>query len=144
GDKGELRYRGYLITDLAEHSDFVETVALLWNGELPARAEREALEKELSQERHIPATVMDLLRQTCKSLSPMDALRTAVSALAVDDIPGPDADPQANRQRAVRLTARFPTIVAAYDRLRNDRQPLDPRPELSHAANFLYMLNGEV
>ena len=72
----------------------------------------------------------------------MGALRTVVSALGADDLPGDDTDPEVNIQRSIRLTARFPTIVAAYARIRNGEEPIAPLNELKHAANFLYMLNG--
>ncbi len=144
GEKGELRYRGYLITDLAAHSDFVETTSLLWLGELPNKQQRDALSQDLASKRSLPETVLQVLRQLAGQAQPMEAIRTAMSALSVDDLPGSDVDPQVNLQRAVRITARIPTIVAAYDRLRNGQEPLAPRQDLSHAANFLYMLTGEV
>lgn len=143
GSIGDLRYCGYQIKDLADHSDFVETTWLLWHGELPTKAQRDQLEKDLSTHREIPAPVLDLLRAVATKQKPMDALRTAVSLLSVDDVEGKDDDREANLKRAVRITARIPTIVAAYDRLRNGQEPIAPKASLGHAANFLYMLNGE-
>ena len=144
GLKGELRYRGYLITDLAKDSDFVETTYLLLYGELPTKAQHQELEKKLTAERQVPGQVMDILRQIAPRMAPMDALRTSVSALCLDDVSGHVIDRDANLQRGIRLVARFPTLVAAYDRIRDGKEPLAPRKDLSHAANFLYMLTGEV
>lgn len=144
GEKGELRYCGYLIKDLAEHSNFVETSYLLWNLELPTRQQLEDLRTSLAAERGLPRAVLDVLAIVAPTLDPMAALRTAISALQCDDVRGPDTDRQANLRRAVRLTAKLPTIVAAYDRIRSGKKPIEPRADLSHAGNFLYMLSGEV
>ncbi|MEE2887666.1 MAG: citrate synthase [Planctomycetota bacterium] len=143
GTVGELRYCGYLITDLADHSDFTETVYLLWHGVLPTKGQYDQLKAELCAKREIPALVVDLLRRIADKQAPMDALRTAASLLSIEDGGGDDADREANLLRAVRLTAQFPTIVAAYDRLRDGQEPIAPRDDLGHAANFLYMLTGE-
>ncbi len=143
GEKGELRYRGYLIADLAKHSDYVETTYLLFYGELPTKAQYQELEKKLVAARAVPLEVMGVLRQIAPGMAPMDALRTAVSALCLEDVPGQVSDRDANLQRGIHLVARFPTIVAAYDRLRCGKEPLAPRDNLGHAANFLYMLTGE-
>lgn len=140
---GELRYCGYLITELADHSDFTETVYLLWHGQLPTKAQYDQLKADLTAHREIPEQVLDLLRSIAGKQAPMDALRTATSLLSIADVEGGDVDRDANLQRAVRLTAQFPTIVAAYDRLRDGKEPIAPRADLEHAANFLYMLNDE-
>ena len=142
GERGELRYRGYLITDLAAHSDFVETAHLLWRGELPTRAEHDALREALRDRREMPPVVLDTLRAVAAQQGPMDALRTAVSLLSVDDVAGADNDPDANLQRSIRITACLPTIVAAYHRLRSGAEPIAPRADLDFAANFLFMLSG--
>ena len=143
GTVGELRYCGYLITDLAERSDFTETVYLLWHGELPTADQYDQLARDLCAHRAAPAQVLELLRTIADKQGPMDALRTAASLLSIDDDGGDDADRSANLERAVRMTAQFPTIVAAYDRLREGKEPIAPRDDLGHAANFLYMLTGE-
>ena len=143
GTVGELRYCGYLITDLAEYSDFTETVYLLWHGELPTRDEYDQLQRDLCAHRAAPEQVLELLRTIAGKQGPMDALRTAASLLSIADDGGDDADRSANLERAVRMTAQFPTIVAAYDRLRDGKEPIAPRDDLGHAANFLYMLTGE-
>lgn len=144
GNRGELRYCGYLIADLADHSNFVETACLLWDGELPKQRRLGEVDAALRASRLLPPAVISQLRETAASLAPMDALRTAASLLAVDDVPGAVTDRAANLKRAIRLTARFPTIVAAHERLRQGKEPVEPRDDLSHAANFLYMLTGEV
>ncbi len=142
GEKGILVYGGYNIHELAENSTFEEVVYLLWNGRLPNRIELEALNQELVSHRGIPAAVIGLIKAFPKDAVPMDALRTAVSALSFYDPDHGDNSPEACRRKAIRLTAQVATIVAAIDRVRNGREPLDPKPGLSHAANFLYMLNG--
>ena len=144
GEKGALRYRGYLIKDLADHSNFVETTWLLWHGELPQRAQLRELGSQLAAHRELPPAALDVLARVAREQGPMDALRTVVSVLSIDDVPGDVADLTANLQRGARLVARFPTIVAAYHRLHQGQQPLKPKPELGHAANFLYMLTGKV
>ncbi len=142
GVKGELRYCGYFIKDLAENSDFAETTWLLWHRELPTRSELEAFRTELKAQRALPSSILSLLRDLAPRIGSMGALRTVVSALGADDIPGDDTDPEVNIQRSIRLTARFPTIIAAYARIRSGEDPIAPLNELKHAANFLYMLNG--
>ena len=144
GEKGELRYCGYLIKDLAEHSSFVETCYLLWHLELPTKQQLEDVRTSLLAERALPGVVYDTLKLVSGSQEPMDALRTATSALSCDDVAAPATDTKANLRRAIRLTAKFPTIVAAYERLRQGKKPIEPRSDLSHAGNFLYMLSGDV
>jgi citrate synthase len=144
GNKGELRYRGYLIKDLAEQSRFAETTYLLWKGELPTSAQLDAFRKRLSDNRELPPLAMEILQKIAPVQPPMDALRTVVSVLSANDVPGEVTDPEANFERGVRLVAQFPTIVAAYARLRKGQKPIAPRRDLKHAANFLYMLTGEV
>jgi citrate synthase len=144
GIEGRLIYCGYDIHDLATHSTFEEVIYLLWNRRLPTRKELDQLKEELSREASLPAGIKDLIKWIPKTANPMDALRTAVSALAFYDPDGPDMSRQANVRKAVRLTARFPTIVSTFQRVRNGQEPLDPRPDLSIAANFLYTMRGEV
>jgi 2-methylcitrate synthase len=143
GEKGILSYGGYNIHDLAQYSTFEEVVFLLWNGRLPKRDELDELNARLIANRALPAELISMLKSFPKSAVPMDTLRTAVSALAFYDPERSDSSLDANRRRAQGLTARFATLVAAIDRIRNGKEPLDPKPELSHAANFLYMLNGK-
>jgi citrate synthase len=141
GRNGELRYRGYSIHELAEHSNFEETCYLLMRGELPARAQLAAFTAELKAARVLPAQIVDVIR-TVKSAHPMDVLRTAVSALAAFDPETADKSPAATLRKGLRLTAQVPMIVAAHEHIRNGREPVAPDPHLAHAANFLYMLKG--
>jgi len=143
GDEGTLIYSGYDIHDLAEHSTFEEVVYLLWNGELPTRAALEELKHQLNAETGLPAGILDLINAIPKTASPMDMLRTVVSALALYDPDGADMSPEANQRKAIRLTAKFPTIVTTFQRVRNGEKPVEPRNDLSIAGNFLFTLRGE-
>jgi citrate synthase len=143
GERGILAYRGYDIHDLADNSTFEETCYLLWFGKLPTRAELDDLKAHLAAERKLDPAIINLLRQSPRSASPMEVLRTAVSALSFYD---PDAhynDPVASVRKTYRLTSQIAEIVAAYDRVRKGRAVVEPDRSLSHAANFLLMLNGE-
>ena len=141
GRAGDLRYRGYSIHDLAEHSTFEETCYLLLKGELPSAAQSQAFDAELKAARNLPAPIHEIVRSVQKS-HPMDVLRTAVSALAAFDPEVADNSPEATMRKGIRLTAQVPMIVAAHHHIRNGREPVAPNPQLPHAANFLYMLQG--
>jgi citrate synthase len=143
GERGELIYQGYDIVDLANNSSFEETTYLIWNGRLPNRRELDALSRRLAENRTPPEEVMALLRAFPKHVAPMDALRTAVSALGLYDPAPQDDSREANVERAIRLVAQTPTLVAGIERLRHGLSPIEPRADLSLAANFLYMLGGE-
>ncbi len=143
GENGKLWYRGYDIHALAKGARFPEVLYLLWYGELPNRAELIAFEGLLAAERELPAEVVDVLRELPGDTVPMSALRTAVSALGCVD---PDAESNergADLAKSVRLVSQMPTIVAAFHRLREGKTPISPDPDLSHSANFLYMLTGD-
>jgi citrate synthase len=143
GAKGVLTYRGYDIHDLAAHSSFEEVVYLLWNGRLPKRAELSELEKQLAENRPISSEMVDLLKRLPPPQHPMETLRTAVSALSLYDPEAEDMSAEANRRKALRLTAQMGTIVAAFGRIREGKDPIAPDPKLNSAANFLYMLRGK-
>ncbi|OZC04062.1 citrate synthase [Rubricoccus marinus] len=144
GAKGELLYRGYEISDLAKNTDFEEVAYLLWNGDLPSQSELNELQSQLRAERALHPDLLDHLRHhTPENTNPMAALRTAVSMLAHYDEEADDMSREANVRKAVRLTAKMPTIVAAFDRIRKGKEPVAPSGEGSAAADFLYMLNGE-
>jgi citrate synthase len=143
GANGVLTYRGINIHDLAENTEFEEAVYLLWFGKLPNAAELQAFKAELSAERKLPKQIVDLMRSFPKKTGPMEALRTAVSALAMYEPAIDDISPEATLDKGKRLTARFPTVVAAFHRLRKGKEPIAPKAGLGHAANFLYMLTGE-
>ncbi len=139
GRAGELRYRGYSIHELAEHSSFEEICFLLLHGELPGAAALGELCKTLADSRALPATVLDLVA-ALRAAHPMEVLRTAVSALGA--LETEDDSPAALLRKGLRLTAQVPTIVTAQHRLRSGLEPVPPNPALGHAANFLYMLHG--
>jgi citrate synthase len=143
GKLGKLTYFGVDIHDLANYASFEETAYLLWHGTLPTSAQLDEVKAQLQAARSLPGPVNEFMRLLPKSSTPMDVLRTIVSALAMFDPAPDDKSPAANRQRAIRLTAVIPTIVASWDRLRNDHEPVAPLPDGDHATNFLYMLKGE-
>ena len=141
GKAGELRYHGYSIHDLAEHSSFEETAWLLLHGELPTAQQLKALDAELKAARTLPAPVLDIIR-SIKAGHPMDVLRTAASALAAFDPETNDNSREATLRKGVRLTSQVPMIVAAHARSRDGLEPLGPDATLGHAANLLWMLTG--
>lgn len=143
GALGKLMYRGYNIRELAENSSYEEVVYLLLNGELPTKAQLDELNQKLVASRAIPQQVIDVIRLMPKDSNPMAALRTAVSSLSLYDAESEINTPEANTSKAIRLTAQFATIVTTFERIRNGKEPLAPRSDLSHASNFLYMLTGE-
>jgi citrate synthase len=148
GEKGELIYQGVNIHDLATKSTFEEVVFLLWNGRLPKRAELDELRKSIAASYEHPAEIVEVIKgmaaRVPRSADPMDRLRTVVSALAMFDPEARDLSREASIRVATRLTARFPTIVAAIERTRNGEEIIQPKPELNIATNFLYMLKGEM
>jgi len=143
GEQGVLAYRGIDIHDLADHSNFEETCFLLWFGRLPQRNELKELRERLAEERKLDPAMINLLRVAPKHALPMDVLRTAVSALSFYDPEFQKNDHDANVHKAIRLTSQIAMMVAAYDRIRKGKDVVEPDRNLSHAANFLLMLNGE-
>ena len=142
GDQGVLAYRGIDVHELADHSTFEETCYLLWYGRLPTRNELKEIGERLAEERKLDPAIISLLRSAPKHVVPMDVLRTAVSALAFYDTDERHNDHEANIRKSIRLTSQIPMIVAAYDRIRKGKPLVEPDRSLSHAANFLLMLNG--
>lgn len=142
GAKGELSYRGYSIHDLATHSTFEEVAYLLIHGELPNQKELNAFEDNLKAARELPIAVYDVIR-AAKDGHPMDVLRTAVSALAALEPTSQKVDEKGFLENGIRLMSQVPMIIAAHHNIRNGRAPLAPDAELSHAANWLWMLKGE-
>jgi citrate synthase len=143
GARGRLWYVGYDIHDLARYSTFEETVYLLHRQRLPDRDELEELSERLVAERELDEFLRGLMPTFGEVASPMSMLRTSISASSAYDPDGWDQSPEANERKAVRLAARFPTLIAAYHRLRAGSEPVEPNPKLPHAANFLWMLTGE-
>ena len=143
GDNGVLAYGGIDIHELAEKSNFEETCFLLWHGRLPSAEELKDLRQRLGSERKLDPAIIDFLRTVPKNSLPMDVLRTAVSALGLYDRDRAANDHDANVSKAIRLTSQIAMIVAAFDRIRKGKNVVEPDPSLSHAANFLLLLNGE-
>ena len=142
GTIGKLQYRGYPIEMLSESCSFEEVAFLLLFGELPTAAELASFKDELVQKRTLKYRTVDALKTYPPQGHPMDALMASTSALAML-YPGDHvADAAYRRDCAVRLVACFPTLVAAWARIRNGDDPIAPRPDLDHAENFLYMMDG--
>src|SRR5690625_944519 len=140
----QLTYVGYKIDDLAEHSSFEEVIYLLWNLELPTKSELQALKADLADHMDIPQAIIDHLRSyELSTVHPMAALRTAISLLGLYDEEADVMDEEANKRKAIRIQAKIATIVAAFSRIRQGKDPVKPRKDLGYAANFLYMLNGK-
>jgi citrate synthase len=142
GEAGRLYYRGYEVADLVGAASFEDTTRLLWFGELPSAAERAEFGARLVETRPLPPPVLDLLRRLPRVCHPLDALRTAVSLAAAADPDVRSDEPAANLRKAYRLMNLVPATVAAWQRIRTGREPVAARPGGSHAANFLYMLDG--
>jgi citrate synthase len=154
GERGVLAYYGYDIHDLATHATFEEVCYLLWHGRLPNRAELGELQSELAAARPLPEGILRLMRTLpSDDLAPtrgtrapepnaMDTLRTLVSALSHYDPDAADSSPEGRYRTSVRLTAQLGTVVATSARLAAGGSIITPDPALSHAANFLYMLDG--
>ncbi|HSM85365.1 MAG TPA: citrate synthase [Candidatus Limnocylindrales bacterium] len=142
GEAGVLAYRGIDIHELAQKSTFEETCYLLWFGKLPTRAELADLNQRLAAERKMDPAIFELMKGLPKTAIPMEVLRTAVSALSPYDSEAEKMDHGANVRKAIRLTSQIAMIVAGYDRIRKGKPVVQPDPSLSHAGNFLLMLNG--
>ena len=138
GDKGELRYRGQLVEEVIRHRSFEETAYFLWHGEWPDAARLKQLQQQLIGYRELPAHIVEIARLLPKETPLMDAMRTLVSAYAHTDfrvLP--------SREQAVALIAALPVITASFYRLQNGQQPVKPRDDLGHTANYLWMVNGQ-
>ncbi|MEO8033047.1 MAG: citrate synthase/methylcitrate synthase [Acidobacteriota bacterium] len=140
GEAGELVIRGFAIADVAPSVSFEEMVLLLWDGDLPSSATLTEFRSELAARRTLPASALQLLRSAGDArCDPMDALRIAAGTVSLR---GETAGENVDRSAAMNLVALMPSIVAAYWRLRRGLEPIAPRADLSHAANFLWMLGG--
>lgn len=142
GTNGRLTYRGYSIGDLARQASFEEILALLWYGELPAADELAELHRRLVAARELSPAVTGVLDALPRGGEPIDALRAGVTALAMEDPTAADLSRDAVIEKSIRLASTLPTMLARYDRLRRDEEPIAPDASLGHAANFLYMLRG--
>lgn len=139
GTEGRLIYRGYNIHDLARTTSFEEVAYLLWFGQLPNQAQLADLQVQLAKQRTLPTSVVRVLHDLPDNSEPMDALRTVASAWGAGTITG-----KPTVEQAIALTARFPVFLAAFQRLRQGQELLESRPELGHAANYLYLLTGNI
>ncbi len=144
GAAGKLIYRGYLVKDLAEKTTFEEVVYLLLFEKLPDEEELASFRHDLVQVRAVPEGVLKALTQLPKDALPMDILQAGVAMLAAYDPDIKTATREAFGSTAVKLVAQLATLLAAWARIRKGEEPIAPNPDLGHAANFLYMLNGEV
>ena len=144
GEEDRLIYRGYDINDLADHSTFEETAHLLLYGDLPTRDQLKGFTAELKAAQKLDRVIQRIMRDAPLTANPMNVLRTAVSASVFVDPDTGDNSRAAESRKAVRLIAQLPTMVAMFHRLRNGQKALAPRRGLSLAANFLYMISGEV
>jgi citrate synthase len=142
GEAGVLAYRGIDIHELAENSTFEETTYLLWNGILPNEFALREFQQQLALARVLDQRIIDLLKSFPTSATPMEVLRTTVSALSFYDADENDNSHDANVRKAYNLTAQIAMIVAIYDRIRKGKEIVPPDRSLSHPANFLWMLNG--
>ena len=143
GQEGVLIYAGYNINEIAGRAGFEEVVHLLWHGELPNRAQLDALCAELRAARELPVPVVEFLRKAPVAAAPMDVIRTAVSMLGLYDETLKDESPEANRRRAVSITAKIGVITAYFHRARRGLDLPPVRPDLGEAAHFLYLMSGE-
>jgi citrate synthase len=134
-----LQYRGYRIEELVGKAEYEEVAYLLLNGDLPNKDELRDFKAELTKHRTLSPFLREILRQMSESGTPMDVLRTVVSASAVEDPGEGDNSHEAEYRKAIRLTAKLPTILATYIRRRRGEQPVTPDPTLGHAANFARM-----
>lgn len=144
GDVGKLIYRGYNIHDLAKYSTFEETSYLLFKGELPTAAQLRDFNNILVKHAELEPPILNFLKTLPRNTPPMTALRSAISMCGVYDDLAEVQTPEANFEKSIRLTAELTTIVAAIRRVSDGLEPIQPRKDLSHAANFMYMLNGKV
>ena len=143
GEKGELRIGGYRVEELVNRLSYEEAVYLLWEGDLPNVDQLNEMRQALCARRALPPIIFDVLRAAARQdAAPMAALRSAASLLDVRPHEAAVTDTRQAREDALTVVAAFPTIIAAYARLRNGQEPLAPRPELSHVADYLSMLDG--
>lgn len=138
GQAGRLVYRGYDIHELAHATTFEEIAHLLWFGHLPTRTELATLRTRLIEQRRLPEPVVTLLRTLPADTAPMDVLRTSISLWGMYTVKGVPS-----LEQAIALTACFPLILTTFQRVRQGLEPLAPRPDLGHTANYLYLLTGQ-
>ena len=144
GKKGKLIYRGYKIEDLALNSSFEEIAYLLWYKKLPNKKELSKFTKKLRSQRKIDSSCYAIMKKGSRQTDSMDVLNTLTSYIAQSDPDLNDHSQEAVIRKATRLTAKFPTIVAAFWRIKNGKKPIPPKTNLDSGANFLHMLTGKI
>ena len=142
GNNGKLIYRGYDILDLVNHSTFEETSYLLLLGELPRNGQLSDFSRRLREARALPPELLARMKNRRHTARPMDVLQSSICELADYDTDLDDDTKEANINRAINLISKIPTIVAAWERTRNNKETISPTSEGDHASNFLYMLRG--
>ena len=143
GANGRLLYRGIPIGELVEKSSFEEVTYILWFAKLPTTAELESFKETLKAQRPLSDLALRILKLIPTTTHPMSALRTMCSLMGSLDPRAHIVNPEESQRKAYHLTGVFPTIIAGFHRLREGKEPIPPDMNLSHAANFLYMMNGE-
>lgn len=143
GQAGRLEYRGISVEDLAEHATFEETSYLLLFGDLPTQSQFDQFREELVGCRLLKDRVVNLIKSLPKNGHPMAALQAAAAAIGMAHSEERADDPPSQRAASLRLISKLPLVAAAFERMRNGLEPIQPRTDLSHAANFLYCLTGE-
>jgi 2-methylcitrate synthase/citrate synthase II len=143
-ETNSLTYRGYAVQDLCEESNFEEVAYLLWHGELPNAAQLAAFQKEERANRALSPALLRVLREFPKDAHPMDAIRTAVSFMGMEDPEAADVSDAAQRRKAMRLLAKLPTAVAATNRLSKGLEPIAPDAGLPFCENFFHLVFGRV
>ncbi len=143
GKNGRLAYAGYDIEDLARRASFEEVCHLLWYGDLPTAAQLDTITVALVAAREIPRELVQAFGLMPKDTDPMRVLQAAVAMLGMRDPDGTDNSHAANVRKAVRLTSQLATAICAHHRVRSGQEPVRPASDLSHAANFVYMLTGK-
>jgi citrate synthase len=141
GLAGQLHVAGYALEELAGRVTFEELALLLWTGRLPSAAELAESSREMARLRRLPQKTLELVR-VAANVAPIDALRMACATLSLDLKSADDISPEADLAAARSLTARLPTALAAHIRAAQGQEPIAPREDLTHAANFLYMVHG--
>ena len=144
GDKGQLIYCGYDINELAGKVSYEEVVFLLWNNRLPTRAELDDCAQTLRELRQLPDGVIDFIKSAPNEANPMDVMRTGISMLGLYDRDAiKEMTPEANKERARSITSKIGVIAAYFHRARRGKSLPPVRDDLSEAAHFLYLVNGE-
>jgi 2-methylcitrate synthase/citrate synthase II len=143
-ETNSLTYRGYAVQDLCETCSFEEVAYLLWNGELPNKDQLAAFRREEASQRQVSDALIRVIREFPHDAHPMDAIRTAVSFMGLEDPDTADTSEPATRRKAMRLLAKIPTAIAAASRFAKGEEPIAPDPSLTFAENFFHVCFGKV